>query len=398
MCLVIIPARGGSKGVPQKNLRLLHGKPLVQIAIETALAVPAVSEVVVSTDSEAIAEVAIRAGATVVARPPELSCDLASSESAVLHVLETLLSQRGEVLPDLICLYQCTSPLTSPEDLYGAIMQLLEGTCGSIVPVAPFHHFLWRQTPQGAEGVNHSVRPRLRRQEREAEFLETGAFYVFRRELFLETRSRFISPIGLYEMPKERVFEIDEIGDLEIAETLLGAFRAREVTGPARLLTEVKGIIFDFDGVFTDNKVHVDQSGIESVSCDRSDGLGIERLRNAGIPMIVISKETNPVVRARCEKLRLPCIQACDNKIAELLRWVGDNSLEPGQVAYLGNDINDLECLRIVGFPIAVSDAYPEVRSVASTVLRRAGGHGAVRELADRILADRLGGSSSGVG
>jgi N-acylneuraminate cytidylyltransferase len=133
----------------------------------------------------------------------------------------------------------------------------------------------------------------------------------------------------------------------------------------------------------------VDQDGRESAFCDRGDGLGIGLLREAGGEVIVLSKEPNPVVTARCRKLRIEAVQGLDDKLPVLRRLAGERGLDPAQVAYVGNDINDLECLRWVGVPIAVADAQPEVLAAVKWVTSKPGGRGAVREVTDEILAAR---------
>lgn len=148
-------------------------------------------------------------------------------------------------------------------------------------------------------------------------------------------------------------------------------------------IRSIRLIAFDFDGVFTDNGVYVSQDGRESVRCSRSDGFGLSKLRKLGIEMIIISTETNPVVSARADKLQIPCIQGCDDKRGTLEEILAEKDLTPRQAAFMGNDINDLPCLEIVGLPIVVHDAHEDVLSVARYRTEKAGGHGAVREVCD---------------
>jgi N-acylneuraminate cytidylyltransferase len=140
----------------------------------------------------------------------------------------------------------------------------------------------------------------------------------------------------------------------------------------------------------TDNGVSVSQDGSEAVRCDRSDGLGIGRLRAAGVPVLVLSSETNAVVAARCRKLRVECLHGVADKRAALLVWLDANSIDPANVVYVGNDTNDLGCLRTVGCGAVVADAHPDVVDAARLVLARDGGHGAVREICD-LVAESLG-------
>ena len=151
----------------------------------------------------------------------------------------------------------------------------------------------------------------------------------------------------------------------------------------------ITAVAFDFDGVFTDNRVLVSQSGEEYVLCDRSDGMGIEILRSFGIQMIVISKEINPVVSARAKKLGLDVVQGCDHKLPVLQEWLSRMNIAPENCAYFGNDINDIECMNFVGTPIAPADAHPAALKHALIVTDRRGGRGAIREFADQVTSSQ---------
>jgi YrbI family 3-deoxy-D-manno-octulosonate 8-phosphate phosphatase len=149
------------------------------------------------------------------------------------------------------------------------------------------------------------------------------------------------------------------------------------------IVRRVRLVVFDFDGVFTDNTVYVDQDGRESVRCWRSDGLGLARLAGLGIDAMILSTETNSVVSARAEKLGLPCIQGQKDKGAALGRILADAGVDAADAAFVGNDINDADCLRAVGLPIVVADAYDEIAGLAMYRTTAPGGRGAVREVCD---------------
>ncbi|HEX2839432.1 MAG TPA: HAD hydrolase family protein [Phycisphaerales bacterium] len=157
------------------------------------------------------------------------------------------------------------------------------------------------------------------------------------------------------------------------------------------LLKGVQLLIFDFDGVWTSNQVLVLEDGTEGVLCNRTDGLGLGMLRDSGLAMLVLSAEVNPVVSKRCEKLRIPCVQGEKDKSAALTRVLAKRKVRPEHAAYVGNDVNDLPCMRMVGVSIAVSDAWEGVADEATFVTRRAGGFGAVREVCEWFLAARNG-------
>ena len=149
----------------------------------------------------------------------------------------------------------------------------------------------------------------------------------------------------------------------------------------------VRLVVFDFDGVFTDNTVWTDDAGNEWVRSWRGDGLGLEKLREAGIPSWVLSTEEHPVVASRCRKLGISFRQGVTDKLAALEALVTEVGVSLGEVAYVGNDINDASCLRVVGVPIVVQDAHPDVLPLARYQTRTAGGFGAVREICEWLSA-----------
>jgi 3-deoxy-D-manno-octulosonate 8-phosphate phosphatase (KDO 8-P phosphatase) len=157
------------------------------------------------------------------------------------------------------------------------------------------------------------------------------------------------------------------------------------------IIRRIRFIAFDFDGVFTDNMVFVFQDGTEAVRCFRSDGIGLQKLKTLGIETVIISTEANPVVSSRARKLKIRCIQNCQDKRAALEDIAHEKGITLGEVAFVGNDINDLPCLECVALPIVVQDAYQDVVSTALFQTSRPGGHGAVREICDlfeRVLTE----------
>lgn len=152
-----------------------------------------------------------------------------------------------------------------------------------------------------------------------------------------------------------------------------------------QLLASVKLIAFDFDGVFTDNTVYVNQEGIETVRCWRSDGLGLARLSKVGVQAFIISTEANPVVTARARKLKVPCKQSIENKAQAIIETCEELGIAPAQTMFVGNDINDIPAFKAVGIPVAVADAYPEIFPHVLFRTEKAGGFGAVREVCDLV-------------
>lgn len=159
-------------------------------------------------------------------------------------------------------------------------------------------------------------------------------------------------------------------------------------------MASLHAVVFDFDGVFTDNTVSVDQNGVESVRCWRSDGLGLARLREHGLKVLILSTETNPVVAIRAEKMKTDCIHAASDKAASIKDWAASSDIALARVAFVGNDINDIPAFTLVGLPIAVADAYPEILPFVAFRTTKPGGYGAVREICDLIAQARSAASS----
>jgi N-acylneuraminate cytidylyltransferase len=217
--ICVIPARGGSKGLPGKNLRLLAGRPLLVHSIEDAREAQGVDAVLVSTDDKGISAVAREHGASVIERPAEFATDTASSEAALLHALEVIESQG--MRPELVVFLQCTSPFRTGADIDGAIEKLRHERADSLLSVSPSHRFLWREANGQAEPINYDYRHRPRRQDMSRQFVENGSIYVFKPWVLRETGNRLGGRIALYPMSERAALEIDSVLDFSIAESLM---------------------------------------------------------------------------------------------------------------------------------------------------------------------------------
>jgi len=390
--VAVIPARGGSKGVPGKNLKRVGGVSLVARAVASALASRLIDRVIVSTDDAGIAAAAEAAGAETMSRSVVLSGDTASSESVLLDVLDRLdrvdevneqPSEQSSEQPDVLVFLQATSPFIDPDDLDSAIARVLEGGEDVVFSAVETYAFLWKQGDDGATGVNHDHSFRPRRQDREPHFQETGAFYVMNAPGFRAAEFRFFGTVGIAHVDPRSSIEIDTVDELEMANAIaptLTKFRGDYAI-------DVDAVVTDFDGVHTDDRVIVSSDGTESVSAHRGDGMGVRMLRERGIPVLILSTEVNPVVTARANKLQVEVLQGIRDKTIALTEWARALGIPLNRIAYLGNDVNDLGALGIVGWPIAVASAVPQVLGAARIILTANGGDGAVRELADRVLA-----------
>ncbi|WP_313131754.1 acylneuraminate cytidylyltransferase [Stutzerimonas nitrititolerans] len=388
--VVIIPARGGSKGIPRKNLLRLCGHPLLAWSIWAARNARHVTRVIVSTDDDEIAEVSRQYGADVLMRPVEISGGKASSESALLHALEQL--QQQGCNPELIVFLQATSPIRHARDVDGAVERLLNEQADSCFSACS-EHFTgrWRyDVGDGVVPVNFQPGARPMRQDYPIEYLENGSIYVMRPDILRRQRSRMGGKVAVYPMNAVQSLQLDEPEDVPLIEACMSALSMREPQSCAvSRLRKMKLLVFDFDGVFTDNRVYVSSTGEESVCCSRSDSLGLDYLKKAGLEMLVLSTETSSVVAQRCRKLRLECLPGQGNKLDALQSVLIERGLQWDQIAYMGNDLNDLDCLRRVGLAIAPNDAHPEVLRTADLLTEQAGGHGAIRQVADWYLGDK---------
>jgi N-acylneuraminate cytidylyltransferase len=381
--LCIIPARGGSRRLPRKNLLPCGGKPLLVHSIEHSLGSRTVTRTVVSTDDADIAAVSREAGAEVLMRPPELAVDQATSESALEHVVDSLRDSE-QYQPDLIVFLQCTSPVRAPDDIDKAIDHLLKTHADSLFSATESTWLLWRAQGVQVSSFNYDYRRRKREQDMTVEWRENGSIYVFRPQVLREHHNRLGGKIVLYRMDYWSSFQVDQPEDLELADWIL---RRRTHADRSKVLPDrIGAVVFDFDGVFTDNRVLVGEDGRESVSCNRGDGLGLDYLRATGLPLLVLSTERNAVVAARCEKLQLECRQGLRDKGAALKDFAAERDIPLSSIVYVGNDLNDRECLSAAGCGILVADAHPLVREFAAITLTRRGGEGAVREVCDLIV------------
>lgn len=384
--VAILLARGGSKGIPGKNLKRVGGLSLVARSIIAAHQARSVVDIYVSTDDAAIAEEARMYGAIVIDRPAAISGDTATSESAWLHALGPIREKHPDV--SRLVFLQCTSPFTTGDDIDGCLNAMEERKAACALSVVEDHSFLWRLDEEGyGTGVNHDETvQRARRQELPPTYRESGAIYCVRVADFERVGRRFCGSTALYPVNHPPV-EIDTPADLALCD-LIARSDSYNPFGLGEQLKSVRALVMDFDGVHTDDTVSVDSNGLESVRVSRRDGLGLERLRKSGrCRLLILSKERNPVVMRRAEKLGIECIQACDDKVAALENWLSGAALSWNDVLYIGNDINDLGPLQRAGLAACPLDAHPSIIPLVDWVVPVNGGNGVLREVCDKLLS-----------
>ena len=394
--LALIPARGGSKSVPRKNIRPLAGHPLLSYSIAAGLQASSVSRVIVSTDDEEIAGIARSYGAEVpFIRPAALAQDDTTDFPVFKHALDWL-AENESYVPDIVVQLRPTSPLRPPDCVDRAIHILIENpradSVRGVIPSGQNPYKMWRidedsrMQPLLDEGF---VEPyNMPRQQLPATYWQTGHIDAIRRAT-IEAGSltgEYILPLILD--PRYAV-DIDTDRDHARAEWIIRQGDLPLILPgrtPRGLPERVELVVFDFDGVFTDNRVWVNAKGEEWVAADRSDGWGIARLKERGVHVVVVSTERNPVVKARCNKLGIDVVQAVDDKAWAVESLLAEHHVQPEHVIFVGNDANDIPAFPLVACALVVQDAHPSALVQADIVLDHRGGFGAVREVCDRIL------------
>jgi len=215
----VIPARGGSKGIPHKNARLIAGIPLIAHSILDCQDSKQVRQVFVSTDDEEIAQISQQYGATVIHRPAEIAGDNASSESALRHALEEI--ESASFTPDLVVFLQCTSPVRTGEDIDRAVVQLQAVGADSLLSVSPSHRFLWQEKSGEAVSINYDYQQRQRRQDLAPQYVENGSMYIFKPWVLRDLNNRLGGKVTLFHMEEKAAWEIDSLLDWKILELLL---------------------------------------------------------------------------------------------------------------------------------------------------------------------------------
>jgi YrbI family 3-deoxy-D-manno-octulosonate 8-phosphate phosphatase len=409
--LAIVPARGGSKGIPRKNIRDFAGHPLLAYSVAAGLQSETVTRTIVSTEDEEIAAVARHYGAQVpFLRPAELAEDDTTDLPVFQHALAWL-QEHERYRPEVVIQLRPTSPIRPPDLVDRAVRTLsAHGDADSVrgvVPAGQNPHKMWRLTGPGSpmtpllqvKGIAEAYN--APRQSLPATFWQTGHVDAIRVATIQSKGSMTGTTVYPLIIDPRYTVDIDNLSDWTRYEALVqsGSLEMVLPGRPRRPMPErIDLIVTDFDGVITDNRVWTDQTGRETVVASRSDSMHIRELRERGVEVVILSSEPNPVVRARAEKMGMvEVVQGIDlqGKGQALRNLLAHKNVDASHVAYIGNDLNDLPCFEVAGWAVAVADAYPEVRRLADWVLKTAGGHGALRELCDMILPGLRGRISS---
>ena len=311
----------------------------------------------------------------VVKRSEESAIDTASTEMGMLE-----LAMKLNYNFDIYCLIQATSPLLTREDINQVLFKVEEEQFDSALTVVENKRFTW--TKDG-KSVNYDYLHRPRRQDYEGMLVENGAFYAVKKETYLQTKNRLGGKIGIVKMCEDSLYEIDEPSDWDIIEILL---KNRELKHKKNR-SEIKYLVLDVDGVFTDGRVAVTKDGELSKTFSLRDGMGIELLRLEKVEVIVMTSENSLIVAKRMEKLKLDYVfLGVKDKYSKIEQFLLDKKIDRSNIAYIGDDINDLSNICSCGLTFTPIDGIEKVKDCADYILHNKGGDKAIREAIEIII------------
>ncbi len=389
MNVAFIPVRGGSKSIPLKNIKPISGKPLVYWTVKAACGCKYIDKVFVATDSDKIKETVegFKVGseaelfkkAEVIGRSSESASDTASTEFAMLEFADKMEF-------DNIVLVQATSPLLVSADLDRGFKAFGEENVDSVLSVVRQKRFHWGNDENGfAHPTNYDVFHRPRRQEFDGYLVENGAFYISSKEDLLKSKNRVSGNIKAVEMKEDTFFEIDEPSDWVIIEALM---KKNGITAPKEI-PEIKMFLTDCDGCLTDGGMYYSEHGDELKKFNTRDGMGFALLRNKRIVTGIVTSENVDLNKRRAQKLKLDVLEAgCKDKVAAVKALCEKYAISLENVAYIGDDINDLDVIKMVGYGCCPADAMPQVRDAARYVTKAKGGEGVIREVVENLRGE----------
>lgn len=387
MNVAFIPVRGGSKSIPLKNIKPISGKPLVYWTVKAACSCKYIDKIYVATDSDIIREtvesfkIGIEAElfskVIIIDRSAKSASDTASTEFAMLEF-----ASNYEF--DNIVLIQATSPLLVSDDLNRGFEAFNEEGTDSVLSVVRQKRFHWAKDKNGFfHPTNYDVFKRPRRQEFDGYLVENGAFYISSKTDLIKSQNRVSGNIKAVEMDEDTFFEIDEPSDWVVIEALM---KKNGIVAPKEL-PEIKIFLTDCDGCLTDGGMYYSEKGDELKKFNTRDGMGFALLRQRGIITGIVTSEDVDLNRRRAEKLKLDILEVdCKDKLSTIKRICDERGVALENVCYVGDDINDIEAIKAVGYSCCPADAIPEVKTIAKYVSKTKGGEGVLREIVEHIM------------
>lgn len=383
--VAFIPARGGSKSIPLKNIKMFCGKPLIYWTIKAACEVEIIDQVVIATDSLEIETVVDSFGfdkASIYRREAKNAEDTSSTESVMFEYL----SKVNLTGADRFILIQATSPLLRNNDLENGLNLISNKSYDSVLSCVRSKRFFW--TSEGSP-LNYDFKNRPRRQDFDGLFMENGAFYISTVGSVITHKNRLSGNIGISEMPEYTAVEIDEEEDWIIAESLMKRF----VLSPTKKSSKIKLVISDVDGVLTDAGMYYTEDGNEIKKFNTHDGMGFQLLRENGLKTGIITSENTAIVSNRAKKLKVDYLfqgKKHGGKLDTVIKICKENNYTLEEVAYVGDDINCFELLNNVGLAACPANAVQKIKQIQGIVhLNKRGGEGVFREFVEMILSNR---------
>lgn len=376
--LGFIPLRKNSKGIPNKNKKKLLGRPLFTWVLTEALLSNLDLVYVFTDDVDIITYIDNHykwsKKIKCIERSAENAEDTSSTEAAMLEFCHTVKQDF-----DIFCLLQATSPLTKRKDINNALDQLIKHNYDSLLSVVNTHRFVWSKD---GKALNYDYNQRPRRQDFDGLRIENGALYCTRKTALLSSKNRLSGTIGLYEMAEDTLAEIDSLTDWQIIEQLLiSNFKNNKSA------KRIKQLVLDVDGVFTDGKVTFNKDGEFSKTFDMRDGMGLEILRENKVNLIVMTSENSDVVKQRMKKLNITDVYLGVKDKYSLLEYLcAQREISPTEIAYIGDDVNDLSNMLKVGWSFCPANGTKPIKYHADMVLRHNSAEGAIREAAEFII------------
>lgn len=378
MTLAFIPVRGGSKSIPLKNIKPFCGKPLVYWNVAALQNAPSIDKIIVATDSPIIKETVSSFGfdkVIVYDRKAENACDTASTESVMLEYIEAAKLSNA----DVFMLVQATSPLTETSHFEEGMQLYNKGNFDSIISCVRNKRFFWNDD---GTSKNYDYRARPRRQEFDGMFMENGAFYINTVANIKKDKNRLSGKIGIYEMPEYTATEIDEPDDWVILENLM---QHHVLSKQKKDYSKIKLVISDVDGVLTDGGMYYSENGDELKKFNTRDGMAFQLMRERGIKTAIITSENTKMVERRAAKLHIDYLmqgKRNGGKLEAAKEICEKMGIKLSEVAFVGDDVNDIELLEEVGFAFCPSDAAESVRKLGRIIiLSTKGGEGVIREM-----------------
>ncbi len=380
--IAFVPARGGSKSIPLKNIKSFCGKPLIFWVLKGLQESNRVDSIVLATDSFEIEKVALSFSFNkiiVYKRKQENAMDNSSTESVILEYLKHPASIAKQ--NDIFLLVQATSPFTLVSDFDNAIDLFVNNNYNSILSCSVFKRFIWNNN----KALNYDIKLRPRRQDFEGVHLENGAIYISTVNNILASECRISEPICIYQMPEYTMQELDEPLDWLIGEKVMQEFVLKK-----QQKSKIKLFVSDVDGVLTDSGMYYSEKGDELKKFNTRDGKAFELLKSEGIKTAIVTSEKTNIVRMRGLKLKIDYITQGVSGIEKLeaIKNICDSeNIQLTEVSYIGDDINCINALLSVGFPACPNDAEEEIKQLPNIlVLSRNGGSGVVREFTNYVI------------